>query len=207
MENKKEEEKTVEQTTIQHSSRVNLLKKSILLLLLFLVVLMSVWPLTELGKKQFNISFEKIEIPLDDEKPRMLKPRFHGLDSNRQPYNITADDAVKKDENNILMQNINADISLKNGEWISLLSDEGTYRVMDKQLDLNGSVNMFTDTGYEIFTQSAHLDFKENKASGNSAVVAYGPLGTMNANGFIVSSGGETVVFFGGVHLSSTGGE
>lgn len=187
--------------TLKHSSFIGKLKILIILIVVLLVTAIVIWPLTNVGQKRFKLNFGDAEISKEDEKVRMINPRLHGLDNQNQPYNITADNAVKTDEFNLVLQSLNGDILLKDGGWVNILSDIGNYNIETKKLDLNGSVNLFTDSGYEAFTEIAHVNLNEGMAAGDEEVFIQGPLGTIKANGFVIRENGDNIFFYGGVHL------
>ncbi len=186
----------------KHSLIVGNLKISTIIISVILALALIIWPLTNTGKNNYKIVFENnIEFDEEGDKPRLIKPRFQGIDKKRQPYNITADEAIRVGENIVSLQNINGDIQYAGGSWMSISSETGDYDLDKKQLELSGSVNVFSDNGYEIFTESAHLDLKENIVVGNEDVTMQGPLGTLKSNGFVVRDDGQSIFFHGNVHL------
>lgn len=187
--------------TIQHSTRVGKLKFAVIFISLFLILTLIIFPLTDIGKKSFKVTFHDTGDSSSYENPTMLKPRFHGMNKNNRPYNITADDAIKESENKVALQSINGDMLMKDGSWMTLLSETGDYLIVKRELDLNGSVNLIMDNGYQFFSESAHLNLDENMAAGNEATVVHGPLGILNADGFIIRDGGDNIFFHGNVHL------
>jgi len=187
--------------TSMYSTRVSKLKVASIFISLFLVLALIIWPLTNFGKKSFKITFENTDDPLLYEQPVMTNPRFYGVDKNERPYNIVADSAIRQTKDNIALQNINSDMLLQDKSWMTLLSETGDYSTRKNELDLNGSVNLIIDSGYEFFTESAHINLKENMSSGNEAVKVHGPMGILYADGFIIRDGGDNIFFHGNVHL------
>ncbi len=183
-----------------YSRRVRRVKLFAVSAAIFLTVLLIALPLTNLGTRGFKLSFDNMEVD-SPENPKMTKPRFHGIDKNNQPFNITADEAVQKNTDIVILENINADVLLSDGQWMSLLSESGNYNIMRRELDLNGSVNLFMSNGYELLTESAHINMEENLATGNEEVVVKGPIGNMRANGFIIRNRGANIIFHGDVHM------
>lgn len=185
----------------RHSRRVRKLKIVMISLTSLIILAVIVWPLTNMGQNSFKLGLENNNQVSSTDATNMIKPRFHGLDKNKQPFNVTADSATQKDTENVLLDNINADILLKDGDWMSLLSKTGTYNIKRKHIDLKGKVNLLINNGYEINTESAYIDLNENIASGNETVTVHGPLGNMTAQGFIVRDNGRSIMFHGGVKL------
>jgi len=162
---------------------------------------MLAWPLTKMGKKNFKVTFEGQNGEGLLEEPSMLKPRFHGTGKSGNPYNITSDEAVQTNQNKMALQKVNGDMVLKDGSWMTILSETGDYNIGKKEVDLNGSVNLIIDTGYEMNTESAHINLSENMAAGEEAVTVHGPMGVLTADGFIIREGGNEMIFHGNVHM------
>ena len=129
----------------------------------------------------------------------MINPRYVGSDSQDQPYMITADQAlqVSGDSNVTDLVKPKGDITLNSGTWLSLSAETGTYRKKDQLLDLEGSVNLFHDGGYEISTSRAHIDLAKNNAEGNDPVAGQGPDTELTGQGFRVYNRGEKVIVTG----------
>lgn len=184
----------------KHALLVSDLKRLAIILSALLVLLVLVWPLISPGDAGFEFAFDDVEVT-DNYKPRMVRPRLQGLDDNNQPYNMLAEEAIEEDSETLLLSQVSGDISTKDGAWISLMSETGEYKTSEKLLYLNGSVNLFMDSGYEMFTESAHIDLSSSEAVGNEEVFIQGTLGTLEAKGFVIRQEGDHVLFHGGVHL------
>ncbi len=214
-----EQEQTLvyNRTFARHSRLIGRLRLLVLLLIVLLVAALLIWPLTQAGQKQFKLTMHSTQKDdqgvfsppslIENEQSHMVKPRFYGLDKNKQPYSITADDAVQLTEHHFRLTQIAADILLSDDGWITLLSNSGLYDAEKKTLSLQGDVNMFTDQGYEFFTDSAHILHAEGRAEGNEQVIIQGPLGTLVAGGFTLEEQGSELFFDGGVQLSSANKE
>lgn len=182
-----------------YSTMVSKLKIIVGFAAAFLIIMIIVFPLLDDNRQGIKV------IPKDgvsdNDKPSMEKPRLHGTDANNQPYNITAERAVQEDAKNMTLYKIEGDIHLKDGAWISLLSDSGKYSVSSRTLDLSGSINLFMDNGYEFLTETARVDLKQSIATGNDKVFVQGPLGKLQSQGFVIKNNGDDMEFTGGVHL------
>jgi lipopolysaccharide export system protein LptC len=135
----------------------------------------------------------------DLENLRMINPRYTGSDTQNQPYVVTADQAlqVSGDSNVTNLMKPKGDITLKDGTWLALSAETGVYRKKDELLDLEGSVNLFHDGGYEIVTSQARVDLRKNSAEGGQPVVGQGPDTELRGEGFRVHNGGERVIVTG----------
>lgn len=126
---------------------------------------------------------------------QMINANFHGFDENNQPYNITAKTALQVDENNVAFEHINGDITLNSGLWLTTQSDKGSLKIKERLLYLTGNVEMFTDEGYELHTQSMNIDIGAKIAVTSDPVNGHGPLGTIRSNGAVFNGNNKTALF------------
>src|ERR1700759_2710169 len=70
-------------------------------------------------QQKMTMIFEKMGIGSGDLS--MLKPRLNGLDSDGNPFVVTADTAVQNPKNlrQATLKNVDADVSLKKGRWLN----------------------------------------------------------------------------------------
>lgn len=169
---------------------------AIAILLITMLVALPVMKPTE-GKYKLTVSHEQVD---ENAAQKMQNPRFEGVDANNQPYNITADTATQQTKDNFLLQNINADISLAGGGWVSLSAKEGRLYSSEKIMDLSGDVHIFSDNGQEAYTESAHMDIKKNIISSNDPVHIQSPLGILDAKGFTLWQNEKRISFIGPVY-------
>ena len=180
---------------------------------LLLIGLVVIWPRLK-GDDTFRISFSSAHMSGESE-PGMDNARYVGTDENRQPYSVTADLArlVPNAENEFALELPKADLTLEDGSWLVLTADTGLYVHKERTLVLNGNVNLFHDTGYEIATEHLDVDLKTNRAVGNKELVAHGPFGELEAQGLELVDKGKVIFFKGPAKLtlysasSSAGGK
>ena len=190
-----------DQTTrvgVFYSRWVWALKYALPVIAIALVAMVALWPHLNPLAGRFKVEAIKISIA-DALNVRIIEPRWTGTDKFNRPFVVTAHDAVQDAKDNQLVRlNLpKADITLENGTWIALMSEEGTFfRDLDV-LDLFGQVSLFHDQGYEFRTQSAQFDAKSGAASGDSSVVGHGPFGQIEGAGFRINGDGTHVVFTG----------
>lgn len=134
--------------------------------------------------------------------PRMINPQFRGFDAQDQPFTVTADYALQKDENNVVLSNMNADVTLKGGKWLSLTAKDGNLNMVEKSFIASGAVNVFYDDGYEFTTDKLRVNIDEKKAYCDTPVEGQGPMGAIKAQGFIASQEKGTILFHGPVQLT-----
>jgi len=194
----------------RHSEKVSWLKRFIFRMVILLIILLIVWPLAKGKLSDSKINFSKgkgaedrnIEDNIDN-LPVIMKPSFFGNDNNGQPFNIIAGSGVSVSEAKVVLNNISANMSLKNNSRVSLSSSHGSYFTKKKRLVLNRGVTITTDAGYKFNTESALVQTEENMATGSELVRITGKLGNIDAQGFIIRNSGDEILLFGGVDLNT----
>jgi len=186
----------------QGSWLVRSLKIVLPALAIALTVLLFAWPELMQDAKTFRIGL------LDNPGPQsgammMVNPRFSGVDGKNQPYTVTAETARQFADNEDLfhLELPKADITLNSGTWVALNADMGRYNSHDGVLDLEGTVSLFQDEGFEVVTEQARLNLETGIAEGDSPVRAQGPSGTLSSEGFRILDRGKRVIFKGRSHL------
>lgn len=191
-----------------YSKLVKLMK---LLLPVFAVGLMGmvlIWPLFhEEEGVRIGLTVDQVQGAAED--PSMVNARYIGIDTDDQPFQVSAKSArpsegaalIDGDATIIDLEAPEADITLKDGTWLALTADSGQYRKEEHNLDLEGSVNLFHDDGYEFRTDSALVDLKSGAAISNDTVVGQGPGGVLHSEGVVILDRGERIIFTGPARL------
>jgi len=86
------------------------------------VLLLIVFLLPALEDEVATISLEYLNVQKEDSQLTMTNPRFLSSDKGNQQYVITADSATQIDppRRTVALKNLQADITLKDGQWISM---------------------------------------------------------------------------------------
>ncbi|MBL6958627.1 MAG: LPS export ABC transporter periplasmic protein LptC [Rhodospirillales bacterium] len=184
----------------QFVSFMKILLPLVAALLIFLVV---IWPHIQPDGTRFYLGFSLLNAKQSDD-PSMVNARYLGADSERRPYSITADYVRNNSKETIRveLEMPKADIALDDGTWLVLTANSGVYHRQQSTLDLEGAVNLFHDTGYEINTTKAKIDLNNGKASGTSPVKGQGPFGELEAEGFRLIDRGKVIYFTGKAKLT-----
>ena len=161
------------------------------------------WQGYKINMNSGNDNANNPEEEAKDTTPVMLKPRFFGEDENKQPYFLQAKSAVNLTEEKIVLFDINGNIKLQSDEVLQVISDTGDYFSDKKSLNLTGGVEIISDRGYILKTNSANLKVDKNMATGSEAVYIEGVVGDIKANGFTIQNSGEIVEFFNKVELNA----
>ncbi|MDX1948954.1 MAG: LPS export ABC transporter periplasmic protein LptC [Rickettsiales bacterium] len=192
-----------------HSKRVSKLKGMIIRLIFLCLIGVLIFPLFLKNMQGSKINFEKNsenqgseEVPTDT-IPVMLSPDFYGQDKNNKPFNIKAKSAVSISDDKIVLINIDGKIELEDGSKVNLKSEKGNYFQKKQDLILSEGVEVNIDKGYNLITNSAYVNLKENVITGGDIVNVNGKMGKINSKGFIIKNSGNEIQFFGGVNLDA----
>lgn len=181
-----------------YSRFVQMMKLLLPMAAVVMIIAIIIWPHLSVDSRRFAIGFSNIEIS-EAKDPSMINARYIGTDNDNQPFSVTADIArqVVDDENSIVLELPKADITLKDRSWLVLTSQSGIYDRPTQYLELNGAVNLFHDSGYEMHTQSAGIDLANGAAEGHEPVRGQGPFGHIESEGFRLIDKGKTIIFTG----------
>ncbi len=185
-----------------YSRFVGFLKLLLPMIATALVLVVLIWP--QLTSKDDGFRIGVADISVEDAKNlRMINARYMGVDDNDLPYALTADVAKQASGDDQLVQltEPKADITLQDGTWIALTAESGSYYRDIRLLDLFGSVNLYHDQGFEFHAASAQFDLAKGDATGQDPVQGQGPFGTVEAQGFRITTGGKSIIFTGKSHM------
>lgn len=131
----------------------------------------------------------------------MSHPRLSGADDSGQPFVVTAESAVQESASSkrALLNKVEADITLRDGTWINVVSDKGVVDPEKRTLNLAGNISIYSDNGYEAHAPSAQVDLKTGIVQGTQPVEVQGPLGTLTADGFEIHRNTKKLLFKGNV--------
>jgi len=168
-----------------------------------LVGLVMMWPQLERVGEQAGRSLMASVAPEDVANIQLVNPRYMGTDDQDRPYMLTADVARQNnpEADLVTLEAPKADITLADGTWLALTAENGAYFQKSEELNLNGAVTIFHDKGYSFETDEARVDLQAGTAQGDMPVIAHGPLGTLESQGFQVFDKGQTVIFKGEARL------
>jgi lipopolysaccharide export system protein LptC len=168
----------------RYSRFVNIMRRGLLLAGLLLIGLVIGYSLIPRQSQRIAMTFENMGMVSGD--LAMTKPKLHGTDSDGNPFTVTADKAIQNPKNlrQASLINVEADLSLKDGQWLNATAPHGVLDADARQLSLSGAIAVFTDQGYEIHTDLAHIDLARGIATGPHRVTGQGPQGTFVADRF-----------------------
>ena len=148
--------------------------------------------------KSFRLDYaaEHVNFSGQDE---MLQPQFLGVDDKQQRYTVTAEVAMRPErgQQQVFLMQPAADITLANGDWLTLKAEQGIYDGEAKTLELQGAVSMYVDNGFEMHTEKVEFDLSQGSAHGDELVLSQSPWGILKAKGFQYSPDGQVFLFSG----------
>lgn len=172
-----------------YSRFVSAMKVALPAAALAMVGLLAAWPsLNELPSPRIAADRGQLE---------MINPRYFSADEQKQPYSVTAAkaDRSSEDENLVLLDQPQAEMTENDGSWVTIRSNQGWYDQQTGILRMRGEVHILRDDGNEFTTDEADADVRKGTAWGDVAVVGQGPQGEINANGFRMTDRGKSIIF------------
>ncbi len=167
-----------------------------------LILLVIAWPQLRPLEDSFSIGISELSLDQADNLT-MLNARYQGRDDKDQLFNLTADKASQATggDDLIELEQLKADLFTNGGAWLAVTASSGQYRQRTNMLDLAGAVSLYHDDGFELHTESAHVDLEAGTATSSDPVQGQGPFGLLTAEGFAVVDRGQRIIFFGNSRL------
>jgi lipopolysaccharide export system protein LptC len=183
----------------RYTRMVNALKIALPAIAVLIVFAVLIYSSFTPNPTQIVLQTDQVESVGDDLK--MVNPRLTGVDGAQRPYTVTAEYAQQEKgrPDLIRLKNIEADVTLENSQWLSLTAKDGLLNGNERLLTLEGGIDAYSDSGYELHTPVAVVDFERGVITGPQPVEAQGPLGTIKANRFEVLKDLKQVKFEGRV--------
>ncbi len=166
-----------------------------------LVAVVVAWPGVGVRDEGFSLSF--VSGGDRASEPGMVRARYIGTDRHNRPFVITADRAtqVAGDANTIVLQTLQADLTLEDGTWLALTASSGVYSRDDEILRLEGPISLFSDDGFELAAEAAEVNLSEGTVESDRSVSGQGPLGLLDAGAFRFVQEGQRLFFSDGVKV------
>lgn len=172
------------------------------LLLLSALVL---WPELDRAAKQVRVVFRGLVGAV--EGATMLDARYRGVDERGRPYTITAERARQGTGERVDLTEPKGDLRQENGGWMFIEARQGVLLQKSNQVDLARQVLLYRDDGMTMRTESMAVDFKAGAAAGSQPVRVEGPLGQLEAQGFVLFDKGAVIQFTGPARMVVNGAE
>lgn len=157
--------------------------------------------------RQLQMSYERLGHIEND--LTMVKPRLTGADSKGNPFVITAATAVQDahDAKKASLTTLEADLAMDKQNWLNARARTGKVDMNTGQLELDGGIDVFTSTGYELHSKSASANLKQSVIHGHDPVTGQGPDGTLRADEFHADRATDILTLSGHVQMTLFGTE
>lgn len=188
-------------TQRHHRRFVGVAKLLLVTLAAALIASLAIWP--QLNSKDGPTEIGQVDgiLEKDVESLRITEAKLTGISKDGQPYMVTFDDASQTSQSSDLVKLTapQADVELKDGAWISLSSPKGRYHRGNRNLELDGDVVMFHDSGIEMNTGNITFNLRSGTGASQEPVHAQGPFGSFDAQGFRIRENTSVFYFTGPV--------
>jgi lipopolysaccharide export system protein LptC len=197
--------RTTASEALRYSRYVVLMKRLLSLGAFLIIAAVLAFFFVQRMPRQLQMSYERLGHIEND--LTMVKPRLAGADTKGNPFVITADSAVQDAHNpkKASLKNLEADLTFDNQNWINARARTGMVDMNTGQLELAGGIDVFTATGYELHSNSASANLKQNIIHGHEKVTGQGPDGTLRADEFHADRTTNILTLNGHVHMTLTG--
>jgi len=197
--------RTTSVEALRYSRYVVLMKRLLSLGAFLIIAAVLAFFFVQRMPRQLQMSYEKLGRIEND--LTMVKPRLAGADAKGNPFVITADFAVQDAHNpkKADLKNLEADLTLDNQNWINARAKSGMVDMNTGQLELRDGIDVFTATGYELHSNSASANLKQNMIHGHEPVTGQGPEGRLRADEFHADRTTNVLTLSGHVHMTLKG--
>ena len=187
----------------RYSRFVGMMKVFLPALAATLVIVVIAWPGAFDQDDGFHLSFSQMQADGAD-RLSMLNPRYYGTDKENRPFTVTAKEAVQdaNDSRQVTLSDLQADMTMNDGTWISMMANQGVYHQATMILRLTGAISIFSDRGYEFHASVADVDFGAGSARSAQPVSGHGPFGSLRADRMRIEDRGERMLFEGNVKMT-----
>jgi lipopolysaccharide export system protein LptC len=197
--------RTTAKEALRYSKFVSLMKRLLSLGAFLIIAAVLAFFFVQRQPRQLTMSYEMLGRVEND--LAMVKPRLTGADAKGNPFVITADMAVQdaKNAKKASLKNLEADLALDRTSWINARARAGMVDMAAGRLELNGGIDLFTDTGYELHSASASMNLKQSVVHGHQEVTGRGPDGAFRADGFYADRNTNLLTLTGNVRMTLHG--
>lgn len=175
-----------------YSRRVGMLRWALPVLAVLILGTLILWPVVQNHKVTTAIVETVPDLVIEN-------LNYSGVDGDNQPYSVQAAKATQVPNTKTLidLDQPRADITLASGDWLAGRADQGRFDQRANRLWLGGGVEFFHDQGYQVKTEEAQFDMKNNLAWGAKPVSIHGSFGEIQGSGFRILDKGKVIVVTG----------
>lgn len=181
-----------------YSRFVGLMKLALPATAAALLGLLIVWPRLAPRDEEFQVAFANFN-PKGVDTQSMVNPRYFGTDDKNLPFTVIAELGRQIDQETqaVSLDRPVADLTRPNGGSMVINSNLGLFQQKANTLELYGHVDLYQNKGYEVHSESAHIDIGPRNAHGEEPTHGKGPTGVVDGEGFRLWDGGSRIMFTG----------
>lgn len=128
----------------------------------------------------------------------MSAPTLTGTDRNGRPFEVKAAQATQSREGLVELTDVSLRMELEDGP-LTLTARTGRIQPETGLASVDGQVKINLADTHHFTTEHADADLKAGRITGNQPVRVEGPMGTIDAEGFVVEKSVQQITFTGGV--------
>ncbi len=179
-----------------HSRRIQFWRRTLPLVIVGIAGLMVLW----IGGRSLIVRLQSGGGP-KTAGVRMVNPRFYGRDTANRAYVLGAAEASRDlgDEHKVTLASPTVTLDAGGANPTHVEAVRGTYREDQRELSLEGKVQVTDGRGYSFTTPTARVDTTTGRVSGESGVQGQGPLGQIAASSYGVYDRGQRIIMRGDV--------
>ncbi|HEY0283572.1 MAG TPA: LPS export ABC transporter periplasmic protein LptC [Rhizomicrobium sp.] len=186
---------------LRYSRFVGFMKRALPIGAVAILVAVIAYSVAPRHQDRFSLTYQQTGTLRND--LAMTKPRLSGTDARGNPFVITAEAAVQDPANRrrATLKQVQADMQFDQQHWLNATAGTGLFDMDAGTLRLDGGISLYTDSGYELHTNSADADLRNNIFRGDERVTGHGPLGSLSADSFQIDRVKRHLKLSGRVHM------
>lgn len=163
------------------------------------------WPYLAPSGDRLRIAASLPVVDLGRDRDAVLDAIYTGIDRGGRPFSLHSIliRPVDGERNRVQLASPQLSMTLADGRPVKMQANLGVYDQNRWTLALSGQVLLEVGQDYSMKTESTLLDIRKERAEGNKPVLAAGPFGHLQADGFRLEEGGKTLTFLGRSRLIS----
>lgn len=140
-------------------------------------------------------------VTVSGSKVTMQGPKLWGFKRDNRAYVVNASSAVQdpRKPNFVELHDISSNIELADNGWAKLEAAFGVYDSQTEKLKLERQVHLRTNSGYDVRTSAALIEFKGGHVVSEHPVTVEMSGGTIDADGMEILDNGKEIIFDGHV--------
>ncbi len=140
-------------------------------------------------------------VTISGSKITMQAPKLTGFKRDNRAYVVNASSAVQdpRKPNLVELHDLVSNIELADNGWAKLQAAFGVYDSQTEKLQLEKEVHLRTNSGYDVRTVAARIDFKSGHVVSQNPVKVTMETGTIDANSMEILDNGKEIIFDGNV--------